>query len=160
MPVDAETFRRAMANFASGVTVVTTSGAGGRPYGLTATAFSSVSLRPPLVLVCVGHESETHPHFRTHGVFAVHFLREDQQDLSARFATSGGDKFQGLDWRSGLTGAPVLTGVLACLECRLVDTHEAGDHTILIGQVEEATAPEGRPLLYFRGRYRKLAPEQ
>ncbi len=157
MPVDRDTFRRVLANFAAGVTVVTTTGADGQPYGLTATAFTSVSLEPPLVLVCVGHASETLPHFAARGVFAVHFLRDDQRPLAERFATSGGDKFAGVPWRFGSTGAPVLDGVLARVECRIAARHEAGDHAILVGQVEDAACGDGSPLLYCLGRYRSLA---
>src|SRR5215471_17131539 len=93
MPIDKQEFRRVLSHFAAGVTIVTTIGDDGKPYGLTATAFTSVSLDPPLVLVCVDKQAESHPHFHASRVFAVHFLAADQEELSRRFAVSGGDKF-------------------------------------------------------------------
>lgn len=156
MPIDKEEFRRVLGHFAAGVTIVTTVGDEGRPYGLTATAFTSVSLEPPLVLVCVDKRSDSHPHFHTSRVFAVNFLAHDHEHLSRRFAVSGGDKFTDVPIRTGVTGAPVLAEALGHLECRAVDIIEAGDHTIFIGQVEAAAAREGEPLLYFRGAYRRV----
>ncbi len=167
MPVSSETFRRVLGHFAAGVTVVTTTDSEGRPYGLTATAFTSVSLEPRLVLVCVDRKSETHPHFATSKVFAVNFLAEGQEEQSRRFAVSGGDKFAGVVYRKGVTGAPLLTGTLAYVECRLQNIVEAGDHTIFIGEVVDAAcagddggaAAASRPLLYYRGRYHRLVDE-
>jgi len=158
MPIDKQEFRRVLGHFAAGVTVVTTLGDDGAPYGLTATAFTSVSLDPPLVLVCVDKKSESHPHFHTSKVFAVNFLTVDQEHLSRRFAVSGGDKFGDLTLRRGVTGAPVLPGVLGHLECKTTEIIEGGDHTIFVGRVESADAAEGEPLLYFRGGYRKIQP--
>jgi flavin reductase (DIM6/NTAB) family NADH-FMN oxidoreductase RutF len=157
MPIDKQEFRRVLSHFAAGVTIVTTVGNDGKPYGLTATAFTSVSLEPPLVLVCIDRRAESHPHFHHSGVFAVNFLAAEHEDLSRRFALSGGDKFDGLALRDGLTGAPLLAGALASLECRTVHTIEAGDHTIFVGQVEGAAARDGEPLLYHRGAYRKIS---
>ncbi len=156
MPIDKEEFRRVLGHFAAGVTIVTTVGDEGQPYGLTATAFTSVSLEPPLVLVCVDKRSDSHPHFHTSRVFAVNFLAHDHEHLSRRFAVSGGDKFTDVPIRTGVTGTPVLAEALGHLECRAVDIIEAGDHTIFIGQVEAAAAREGEPLLYFRGAYRRV----
>jgi flavin reductase (DIM6/NTAB) family NADH-FMN oxidoreductase RutF len=149
-------FRNALRCFAAGVTVVTTRDQEGRPSGLTASAFTSVSLDPPLVLVCVDHAATAHPAFRTHGWFAVNVLRHEQEALSRRFAESGGDKFRGVPCHDGQSGLPLLDGALATLECRLVEAHEAGDHTIFVGRVETATIGEGRPLVYFHGRYHSL----
>src|SRR5512143_3780975 len=106
MPIDKQEFRRVLGHFAAGVTIVTTVGDDGKPYGLTATAFTSVSLEPPLVLVCVDKRSESHPHFLASGVFTVNFLTREQEEISRRFAISGGDKFVGLTTRAGATGAP------------------------------------------------------
>jgi len=108
MPIDQQEFRRVLSHFAAGVTVVTTCAADGAPYGLTATAFTSVSLEPPLVLVCVDKRAESHPHFHDSKVFAVNFLGEGHEELSRRFATSGGDKFTDCEFRRGVTGAPLL----------------------------------------------------
>jgi flavin reductase (DIM6/NTAB) family NADH-FMN oxidoreductase RutF len=146
-------FRTALRNFAAGVTVVTTRDGDGRPSGLTASAFTSVSLDPPLVLVCVDHAATAHPAFRVHGWFAVNVLRREQEAVSRRFAESGGGKFDGVPCHEGRTGLPLLDGALATIECRLVDAHEAGDHTIFVGAVEAASVTGGRPLVYFHGGY-------
>ncbi len=157
MGISAVDFRRAMGCFATGVTVVTTRQQDGTPCGLTASAVSSVSLEPPLVLVCVDKKSESYPHFGPAGVFAVNVLDEDQQAISSRFAASGGNKFAGLAYSWGETGAPILERRLAVLECRIVHTYEGGDHVIYVGAVERAEGGTGRPLLYFCGGYGALA---
>jgi flavin reductase ActVB len=149
-------FRNALRCFAAGVTVVTTRDREGQPSGLTASAFTSVSLDPPLVLVCVDHAATAHPAFRTHGWFAVNVLRREQETLSRRFAESGGDKFHGVPCHDGQSGLPLLDGALVTLECQLVEAHEAGDHTIFIGRVEAATIGGGQPLVYFHGGYHSL----
>ena len=149
-------FRNALRSFAAGVTVVTTRDPEGHPSGLTASAFTSVSLEPPLVLVCVDHGATAHPDFRACGRFAVNVLRREQEALSRQFAASGGDKFRGVPHHDGKSGLPLLDGALATLECRLVDAHEAGDHTIFIGEVEVASVAGGRPLVYFHGAYHSL----
>ena len=152
-------FRTAMRHFAAGVTVVTTRDGDGHPSGLTASAFTSVSLDPPLVLVCVDHAATAHPALRTYGRFAVNVLRHEQEALSRRFAESGGDKFRGVPCHDGRTGLPLIDDALANLECRVVEAHEAGDHTIFVGQVEAVSVGGGRPLVYFHGRYHGLAPD-
>jgi flavin reductase (DIM6/NTAB) family NADH-FMN oxidoreductase RutF len=156
MPIDKQEFRRVLGNFAAGVTIVTTVDENGKPYGLTATAFTAVSLEPPLVLVCVDKRSESHPHFHTSQVFAVNFLARGQEELSRRFAVSGGDKFTDVAMRHGRTSAPVLPDALGHVECRIVDVLEGGDHTIFIGEVDAADAHAAEPLVYFRGAYREL----
>jgi flavin reductase (DIM6/NTAB) family NADH-FMN oxidoreductase RutF len=159
-----EEFRRLLGRFASGVTVVTTSDPDGSPTGLTVSAFASVSLGPPLVLVCIASKAQSHSALLTTGRFAVNILSSDQEALSARFASSpaagAAEKFRGIAYRRSATGLPLLDGVLAHLECSIVAAHEAGDHTILVGQVEAGSASESaepEPLLYFRGRYGRLA---
>ena len=156
MPVDGKEFRRLLGHFAAGVTIITTKSGDDEPYGLTATAFSSVSLEPPLVLVCVDKKSETHPHFGASGVYGVNFLTSEQVNLSNRFAKSGGDKFEGVEWTRGSIGVPLLAGALVHLECRISDTVDAGDHTIFIGRVEAGSVHEGDPLLHFNGAYRSI----
>jgi 3-hydroxy-9,10-secoandrosta-1,3,5(10)-triene-9,17-dione monooxygenase reductase component len=157
MGISAGDFRRALGCFATGVTVVTTRQQDGSPCGLTASAFTSVSLEPPLVLVCVDKKSDSYPHFGPAGVFAVNVLDEDQQAISSRFATSGGNKFTGLAYTWSEIGAPILERRLAVLECRIVHTYEGGDHVIYVGEVMRAEAGTGRPLLYYCGRYGALA---
>jgi flavin reductase (DIM6/NTAB) family NADH-FMN oxidoreductase RutF len=157
MPIDKQQFRKTLSHFAAGVTVVTTVGDDGTPSGLTATAFTSVSLQPPLVLVCIDKKAESLSPLQRAGIFAVNFLTAAQEELSQRFAVSGEDKFGGLNTRSGVTGAPLLAGTLGYVECRTTDVRDAGDHFIFIGQVEAADAGDGEPLLYFDGAYRTLA---
>jgi len=159
MPLTPTEFRTALRAFAAGVTVVTTRDREGHPSGLTASAFTSVSLTPPLVLVCVDHAATAHPDFRERGWFAVNVLRREQESLSRRFAVSGGDKFRDVPYHEGPSGLPLLDGTLATLECRIVDAHEAGDHTIFIGLVESASVAGGRPLVYFHSAYHSLAAD-
>lgn len=146
-----------MGQFATGVTIVTTCDSQGTCYGLTANAFTSLSLDPPLCLVCVDRKAETFAHFYDSKCFTVNILTEEQQDLSSRFAKSGGDKFEGVARRTCHVGAPILDGALAYIECRIVATHDAGDHVIHVGQVEHFEVLGGRPLLFFQGRYGRLA---
>jgi flavin reductase (DIM6/NTAB) family NADH-FMN oxidoreductase RutF len=157
MAIDKEQFRRVLSHFAAGVTVVTTIDAAKRPFGLTATAFTSVSLVPPLVLVCVDKQAETYPQFEPAGVFAVNFLSLEQQDLSQHFAKHGGEKFSELRWRPGVLGAPLLEGSIGHVECRIHHWYDAGDHTIMVGEIVSADACDGEPLLHFRHAYRRVA---
>ena len=157
--LDARAFRQALAQFASGVTVVATLDAEGRPQGLTVSAFCSVSLEPPLVLVCVDSRSETHPGFAHSRLFGVSVLAEHQQDVSQRFAKLGPDKNR-FDFARGPFGAPLVPGAVAQLECRLHTAHDAGDHRIYVGEVLEVAVNPGRPLLYHAAGYRRLAEEE
>jgi flavin reductase (DIM6/NTAB) family NADH-FMN oxidoreductase RutF len=150
-------FRRVLGHFASGVTIVTTCDADARPTGLTASAFTSVSLDPPLILVCVDHKSQSHPVLLERGSFAINVLREDQEALSRRFASTRLDKFDGVPYTLSPLGLPLIDGALAHLECVTVARHVEGDHTIFVGRVERAGHGDGPPLLYYRGRYDRLA---
>ena len=136
---------------------MTTRDTDGRPTGLTVSAFCSVSLDPPQVLVCVDHKSQSYPALRDRDRFAVNFLGERHEDVSRRFATTRLDKFDGVPHKLSSHGVPLLEGALAQLECRTVSRHVEGDHTILVALVEEARNGAGEPLLYFRGKYRGLA---
>ena len=156
--LDSKELRRVMGQFATGVTIITTHGHDGVPYGLTANAFTSLSLDPPLCLVCVDRKSESFPHFQASGVFSVNILTQGQQELSNRFAKSGGDKFAGVVTTPGTSGAPLLAGALATIECRITQTIDGGDHVIHVGRIEQVTVADGDPLLFFQGRYRQLAP--
>ena len=156
---DPQELRRVMGLFATGVTVLTTRDDHGHPYGLTANAVTSLSLMPPLLLICIDKTAETHPHFLTSRCFVVNILAEDQEELSTRFAKSGGDKFGTLPFSVNQDGVPVLEGTLAHLECRILETHEGGDHVIHIGEVQHTEVRGGRPLLFFQGRYRRLDGE-
>jgi len=154
--IDAAEFRRAMGQFATGVTVVTTRDPQGRPLGLTVNSFCSVSLEPPLVLVCIDHRSETHDGFEASHVFGVSVLAEGQEDVSQRFASGGPAKFAGAALAAGRDGVALVPGALAHLECRIVSAHEAGDHTIYVGEVVRLSVSPGRPLLYHASGYRRV----
>lgn len=150
-------FRHVLGHFASGVTLLTALDGDGQPTGLTASAFTSVSLEPPLVLVCVDHKAHSYPALRDAGRFAVNILRAEQEALSRRFATSRLDKFDGVAWNPSPRGLPWVTPAHAQLDCTTVSAHVEGDHTILVGRVEHAATGAGDPLLYYRGRYHQLA---
>jgi len=155
-------FRSTVGAFATGVTVVTTRGEE-HAYGMTANAFSSVSLDPPLILVCVISPSEGADHITRNGVFAVNILAEEQEPLSRYFASRdrprGRDAFGEVPHRFGASGSPVLEGAAAFMDCRLHATHEAGDHLIFIGEVLELeVSPETTPLVFHGGGYRLLSP--
>ncbi len=154
--VDPASFRAALSRFASGVTVLTTRTADGRDAGMTATAFSSLSLDPPLVLACVDRTASMLSPLEQASHLAVHLLSEDQEALSRRFAADEADRFRGLEVTRGLEGLPLLGGCLGRLQCRITGRHPEGDHVIIIGEVLEAEAAEGSPLLYFRSRYGRL----
>lgn len=157
MPVSSNEFRAALSKFASGVTVVTTKDAEGSFHGITVSAFCSVSLEPPLVLVCIEKNAVSHNAFDESGVFVVNFLSEEQINHSNQFATPALDKFDKIEYREGVEGIPVLENTLASLECKLVNSHESGDHTIFVGQVEKTTINNNvKPLLYFHGNYRSI----
>lgn len=145
-----------MGHFATGVTVITSLRASGEMHGLTANAFSSVSLVPPLLLICVDKKAESYPCFEESKVFTVNILSAEQEALSRKFAVSGGNKFEGVSYRVGANGVPILDGAVAYLECRLSGSMDAGDHTIYLGEIEQAETHEAKPLLFFRGGYREL----
>ena len=153
---DPVALRRALGCFVTGVTIVTARGADGRPHGFTASSFTSVSLDPPLVLVCVGEETEGLEVYRECPKFAVNVLGDSQQAISERFATEHSDRFAGVCWREGSYGSPILEGCIASLECAAWRRIEAGDHLILVGRVLVCEDSTDRPLAYWRGRYRSL----
>ena len=149
-------FRRTMGCFTTGVAVVTTLD-DGVPRGLTVNSVTSVSLNPPLLLVCVDHTSESYNGFLTGQVFAVNFLAVDQMDVSKRFAMKTAGKFTGLHYRSGVTGSPILTDIVAFIECALEAHYPGGDHTIFVGRVVACEVYGGRePLLFYQGKYSRM----
>lgn len=157
--VTAAEFRRAMGHFATGVTVITSVGRDGRPVGTTANAVSSLSLDPPLLLVCFDQSSQTLAAIRAHGAFAVNVLAAPQEELSANFARRGPTAvWDDVPHRPGLTGSPRLHGVLATLECTVEHRLPGGDHEIVVGRVRDAQTDDGEsaPLLFWRGRYVSL----
>ncbi len=158
--VDAVDFRNAMARFASGVTVVTTRDVDGRAQGFTASAFSSLSLEPPLVLVCLEKRAQSHPSFMAAAQMAISILAADQAEVALHFARKQADKFAGVATVPGaVTGLPLIPGALVHLECRIVDRLEGGDHTILVGEVLRAeTAAEREPLLHYNRQFGRFLP--
>jgi len=161
MTLTASDFRKAMGCFATGVTVITVD-QDGEVHGMTANAFTAVSLDPVLVLVCVDHRARTHAHLHARKRFGVNVLRNDQQTVSEYYARSAEThqrpEAAGARFDRTQQGTPVLQGALAYLECRLHSTQTAGDHTIFIAEVEEVVVRYGEPLLYFRSQYRDIEP--
>ena len=160
MPPTKDDFRKAMGRFATGVTVITT-GADGEVHGMTANAVTSVSLEPMMLLLCVDKDADSHELLSRAGVFAVNILSDNQQEISNRFAIKDDADTHGLDGvphTIGKTGAPILEGALAYLDCRTVTEQEAGDHTIFIGEVVDAGfEDDGSPLLFYSGQYGRMA---
>jgi len=157
MAVSHEEFRQALGRFASGVTIVTCKNDGGDPCGITVSAFSSLSLEPPLVLICIDKRASLYEDLKEGSYFAVNVLAQDQESVSRRFASRDTDRFRGIGYREGLTGAPLIDGAVAFIECRVVNSYHGGDHTIFVGQVESSAVTDGKPLLYFRGGYSSIA---
>ena len=156
----ARTFRDVLGLFATGVTVVT-SMSGNEPVGMTCQSFSSVSLEPPLVMFCPAKTSRAWPLMRQAGFFCVNFLSADQQHISNGMASKGNEKFQGVGWRPASTGAPLIENVLGYVDCTIDRVHEAGDHYIVVGRVQQLSLGDGSPdgpvsetpLLFHRGAY-------
>jgi flavin reductase (DIM6/NTAB) family NADH-FMN oxidoreductase RutF len=157
MTIDPDSFRSVLGRFASGITVVTTRDAEGRDMGMTVSAFCSVSLDPPLVQVCVDHAASLYAALVVSTRYGVSILAAEQEALSRRFATAESTRrFDGIGYRRGESGVLLLDDALAHLECRVVASHDTGDHTMFVGEVESATARNARPLLYYRGGYAQL----
>jgi 3-hydroxy-9,10-secoandrosta-1,3,5(10)-triene-9,17-dione monooxygenase reductase component len=174
-PVDPSQYRSVLSHFASGVVVITGLEAGGQPVGMTAQSFTSLSLDPPLILVCPARTSTSWPRISGRR-FAVNVLAAGQREVSAVFAQRGGDKFAKVDWHRGPNGLPLIAGAIAQLECDLESLHPGGDHLIAVGRVltlaagaspagtspatapATAPAPEPAPLIFFRSHYWVAGP--
>ena len=152
-------FCRTCAKFPTGVTIVTVVDAEGSPHGMTASSFTSVSLDPPLILVCVDHQASVLAHLRRAQHIGINVLSEEQQPLSEHFARSGHDRFGAVEWYAGHGGVPLIAGALARFECSIHRMIDAGDHTILIAQVLDTEHSTGRPLVYYGSGYHKLEGE-
>jgi flavin reductase (DIM6/NTAB) family NADH-FMN oxidoreductase RutF len=155
--VTPQEFRAALGRFSSGLTVITVKMPEGQVHGMTASSFCSVSLQPPLVLVCIEQLAETYMHVRERGRFGVSILMEEQEALSEFFAdperNPDAARRLGISYKQMKSGLPVLAEALAHLDCEVVQAHIAGDHTIFVAEVKEVSVSDGSPLLYFRGRY-------
>jgi flavin reductase (DIM6/NTAB) family NADH-FMN oxidoreductase RutF len=163
MAIDPKSFRETMAHWVSGVTVVTTLH-DGKPVGITASSFSSVSLEPPRILVCVAKRLFTHRVIERSQVFAVNILSSEQQEWGMRFAGQVpelADRFEGIEHFAAQTGSPLLPGVLGWLDCWVSAAYDGGDHTIFVGDVLAAgTAEKGEPILYFNRQWRHMIPAE
>ena len=156
MPVSSADFRSALSRFASGVTVVTTKDGDGRQFGITVSAFCSVSLDPPLVLICIEKTTGSHHAFEESGRFTVNILASNETGMSEHFASLIEDKFAGVEHAVDEHGIPILQGSLATLQCRLFKALDGGDHSIFLGEVEHVIVRDAEPLLYFKGGYHRI----
>ena len=157
--IDPATFRSVLGRFASGVTVVTVRDSKLYDHGMTVSAFCSLSLEPPLVLICIEKSASLHGVIATGdgaARFAINILESKQEEVARRFAEEHANRFEGVGFTRGVTGAPILEDCLAVIECEVQSRHPAGDHTIVIGTVIGSATSEGSPLLYYRGGYATL----
>jgi flavin reductase (DIM6/NTAB) family NADH-FMN oxidoreductase RutF len=155
MSIDDARFKEAMSHFASGVTVVTTEHEGAL-YGMTVASFASLSLHPPLVVVCIEKTVKTHEAIRAAGRFGVSILASMQKDVSGKFASKAEDKFAGVNIHRGENGVPLIDGAICTLECRVHELLAGGDHSIFVGEVLDAQTSDGAPLVYYRSAYREI----
>ncbi|MEU4892695.1 flavin reductase family protein [Streptomyces sp. NPDC044780] len=155
---DPTRFRSVLGHFPSGITAITSRDADGKPVGMAVSSFTSVSLTPPLVAFLPGKSSSTFPAIAERGSFCVNVLATDQEWICRALSVSGGDKFSGVTWQPGPHGDPVIDGVVAWIACTIEAVHDAGDHHIVIGRVDDLDArTEASPLLFFRSHYHHLA---
>ena len=154
-----ENFRQVLGSFPTGVTIVTVKD-GKEKRGITVNSFCSVSLNPPLILICIGNEHKTHKLIKDSGVFAVNILREDQKELSERFSKVNRPKerFKGLSTWVAVTGSPILEGCLAFIDCKVVSEYPGGDHTLFLAQAEAIGSAEdhGKALVFYQGKYTSI----
>ena len=156
MGIDSATFRSVLGRFVSGVTIVTARDASDGDHGMTASAFSALSLDPPLVLVCIGHDTTLHPVLLERDELAFSILTASQEAIARRFAEKLDNRFDGIGFTRGITGAPLIEGALAVIEARIAHRYRGGDHTIFVSEVIAASAAIGDPLVYYRGGYAHL----
>ncbi|MEO6877869.1 MAG: flavin reductase family protein [Gemmatimonadaceae bacterium] len=154
--IDSDTFRSVLGRFASGVTIVTARDEAGADHGMTVSAFCSLSLDPPMVLLCVDHAASMHDLLLDHPRFGVSILSSDQEEYSRRFAREESDRFDGIAYSRGDAGVVLLDDAIAHLECEMSAHYDAGDHTVFLAAVQHAAPRDGRPLLYYRGGYAQL----
>lgn len=156
MSVSPDEFRAVLGRFPSGVTVVTTKASDGSDQGMTVSAFCSLSLQPPLILICIEKTASAHPALTTAPGFVVNILAARQEQVARRFSIVDIDRFEGVGFTRSATGYAILDDVLGVIECKRFAMHDGGDHTIILGEVESARAETGTPLLYYRGGYAQL----
>lgn len=156
MSVSSDEFRSILGRFPSGVTVVTTKAGDGSDQGMTVSAFCSLSLDPPLVLICIEKTASVHAALTDAPAFIVNVLSDKQEQVARRFSIVDIDRFEGVGFSRSRNGIVVLDDVLAVIECNQYALHDSGDHTIIVGEVEAGRAETGAPLLYYRGGYAQL----
>jgi flavin reductase (DIM6/NTAB) family NADH-FMN oxidoreductase RutF len=156
LSVSPDEFRAVLGRFPSGVTVVTTKGADGSDQGMTVSAFCSVSLEPPLILICIEKSASAYAALTSAQGFAINILSAKQEQIARRFAIIDIDRFEGVGFTRSSNGYAVLDDVLGVIECRRFKVHDGGDHTIILGEVEATRVESGTPLLYYRGGYAQL----
>lgn len=149
-------FRDICGSFATGVTVVTTKGKNDKPIGMTANSFTSLSLEPPLVLFNIDKKASLYNDFMTNNCFAVNILSSDQQELSRKFSKRGVDRFQGVSYTEDITGAPILIDTLGYFDCLIKERVDSGDHIIVIGEVQNGELGDGKPLVFYQGKYTQI----
>jgi 3-hydroxy-9,10-secoandrosta-1,3,5(10)-triene-9,17-dione monooxygenase reductase component len=150
--LDQARFREALGHFATGITIVTATEEG-KPVGFSCQSFAALSLDPPMVILAPARSSTSWPRIAAAGSFCVNILADHQEELCRAFAVSGGDKFAGVEWTPGVTGAPLITGSLATVECTLGAIYDGGDHELVTGHVVDLGLGEGSPLLFYRSGY-------
>lgn len=155
--VTPDEFRRACGRFATGVTIAGVSDRNGTPHGLTVSSFTSVSLEPPLLLICLGHAVTSIEVFRAADHFGLSVLTDEQRHIAERFARKGEDRFDGIQWHRGETGVPLIADTLAEMECAVEQRVTSGDHDIVIARMARAVVRDGSPLIYYGSRYRNLS---
>lgn len=155
--IDSLSFRHACSKFATGVTIASVLDPDGKPHGLTVNSFTSISLAPPLILICIDRNTKVLEYFRLAACFGVSVLSAGQQEISNRFAASGENRFHHTAWHGAKSGAPLIDGALATFDCEVTQIVEAGDHSIFIGIVKALTIADGQPLVYFQSGYQELA---
>jgi flavin reductase (DIM6/NTAB) family NADH-FMN oxidoreductase RutF len=156
MAISNDEFKSSLSRFASSVTVVTTKDCEGNLHGLTVSAFCSVSMNPPLILVCIHKSTGSYSSFEESKAFVVNILKESQQQISNHFASHSDDKFSGQNYELNENGLPILADCLVNLECSLKHSYDGGDHTIFVGEIEKTTVRDGKPLIYSQGKYREI----
>ena len=158
MAIDGKTFRESMGRFPSGVVVATTRDKEGHRWGFTASAFSSLSLSPPLLLVCLDNKADCHHAFMTADYFGVNILRPRHKEIAMAFASKGTDKFADINFSTGKHGVPLLGDALVSMECRMETMLRGGDHTVLVGLIEDADVNDGGAMVYMGGKFHQLPP--
>ena len=150
-------FKQAMSRFPSGAVIVTTTNTDGEKFGFTASAFTSLSLEPPLILVCLAKSADCYQSFLENSAFAVNVICPKQHDLAFKFATKGAGKFDGDEFITGESGLPIISGCVFSLECTVKHRYPGGDHEILVGEVKYTTINEGHPSIWYEGKFRALS---